>query len=439
MGRLGRRPRGETGTGPGALPKAIAALSRALPGGPSPETFRRAKFDLPEAVAELWSLLFSLLWLIHQEDKVSPRDLPDALEGQIRFVKWVLRCHGYGRQHFYQLPEVGSHGSCELLLAFSWLLAYLSLPEQFLFLRCVHQGDGVWISSCKDLARCPVPLALGPKGRVDIRYIQWLLGKLRFHWRNLYESQQEQCTLLNKIHLYTRGCHPDQSIGHLSVPETEILRFPESSKQLLQELESENSCLEAFLEWKHMELVYWQWMDTVLDTRPGGMPNTSKQDVFLPEILQNCSPKYVTREMDRVQKNLEALRERLQEVVNQQRAAWHMKVSKCSQRLPRPPELSTAKRKEIQEAVGYELTTLDQDCGVKRHPCGLQRLVFRKAREPNNSGAQSVTKIIQLLKREEASLERTLRRLQEECQQELAILAHGLEGVIWIPPPYPRR
>ncbi|XP_056667059.1 tubulin epsilon and delta complex protein 1 isoform X1 [Monodelphis domestica] len=388
MGRLGRRPRGETGTGPGALPKAIAALSRALPGGPSPETFRRAKFDLPEAVAELWSLLFSLLWLIHQEDKVSPRDLPDALEGQIRFVKWVLRCHGYGRQHFYQLPEVGSHGSCELLLAFSWLLAYLSLPEQFLFLRCVHQGDGVWISS---------------------------------------------------IHLYTRGCHPDQSIGHLSVPETEILRFPESSKQLLQELESENSCLEAFLEWKHMELVYWQWMDTVLDTRPGGMPNTSKQDVFLPEILQNCSPKYVTREMDRVQKNLEALRERLQEVVNQQRAAWHMKVSKCSQRLPRPPELSTAKRKEIQEAVGYELTTLDQDCGVKRHPCGLQRLVFRKAREPNNSGAQSVTKIIQLLKREEASLERTLRRLQEECQQELAILAHGLEGVIWIPPPYPRR
>lgn len=34
----------------GALPEAIAALSRTLPAGPSPETFRRAKFDLPEAV-----------------------------------------------------------------------------------------------------------------------------------------------------------------------------------------------------------------------------------------------------------------------------------------------------------------------------------------------------------------------------------------------------
>lgn len=33
-----------------ALPEAIAALSRSLPAGPSPEIFRRAKFDRPEAV-----------------------------------------------------------------------------------------------------------------------------------------------------------------------------------------------------------------------------------------------------------------------------------------------------------------------------------------------------------------------------------------------------
>lgn len=33
-----------------ALPEAVAALSRSLPAGPSPEIFRRAKFDRPEAV-----------------------------------------------------------------------------------------------------------------------------------------------------------------------------------------------------------------------------------------------------------------------------------------------------------------------------------------------------------------------------------------------------
>ncbi|XP_072485747.1 tubulin epsilon and delta complex protein 1 isoform X1 [Notamacropus eugenii] len=437
MGRLGRRPRADLG--PGALPKAISALSRALRGGPSPEIFRKAKFDLPEAVSELWSLLFSLLWLIHQEGIVAPRDPPDALEDQIRFVKWVLCCHGYGRRRFYQLPEVDSHGSCELLLAFSWLLVHFSLPERFLCLSCVHQGDDVRICSCKDLASYPVPLTIGPKERVDIHYIQWLLGKLRFQWRSLYASQQEQCTLLNKIHMYTRGCHPDLSIGHLSVSETEILRFPESNKQLLQQLESENSCLEAFLEWKHMELVYWQWMDTVLDVNPIGIPNTGKQDVFLPDIMEYCSPKHITGEMDKVQKNLEALRQRLKEAVNQQRAAWHTKVNRCSQKLTKLPELSTAMMKEIQEAVGCELAALEQDCGVKSSSHGLQRLVFREGGEPTSSGTYHVTKVIQVLRREEASLEKTFRRLQEECQQELAILAHGLEGVIWILPPYLRR
>lgn len=49
-GQMGRRRRGYGAAGVGTLPEAIAALSRALPGGPSPETFRRAKFDRPEAV-----------------------------------------------------------------------------------------------------------------------------------------------------------------------------------------------------------------------------------------------------------------------------------------------------------------------------------------------------------------------------------------------------
>ncbi|KAM9064719.1 tubulin epsilon and delta complex protein 1 isoform X1 [Sarcophilus harrisii] len=430
MGRLSGCRRGDWG--PRALPKAIAALSRALPGKPSPETFRRAKFDLPEAVAELWSLLFSLLWLIHQKGVGSRREPPDALEGQIHFVKWMLRCHGYGRHHFYHLPEVGSQGSCELLLAFSWLLEYFNLPERFLC--CVHQVDDVWICSCKDLPSYRVPLDLGPKGRVDIRYIQWLLGKLRFQWRSLYASQQEQCNLLNKIHLYTRGCYLEESIDHLSVLETELFRFSGSTKHLLQQLESENSCLEGFLEWKHMELVYWQWMDTVLDTRPVDNPNTVKQDIILPEILEYCNPQYLTEEMDKIEKNLEALSQRLQEAVNRHRAAWNTKVCGCSQRLQRLPELSTITMKEIQEAVGYELAALEQDWGVKSWPHGLHRLLFRQAGELSSSEIHQMTRVIQILRKEEARLKKTLRSLQKECHQELAILTQGLEGVIWVLP-----
>lgn len=36
-------------------------------------------------------------------------------------------------------------------------------------------------------------------GRVDVRHLQWLMGKLRFRWRSLMASQQEQCALLGKV------------------------------------------------------------------------------------------------------------------------------------------------------------------------------------------------------------------------------------------------
>lgn len=37
---------------------------------------------------------------------------------------------------------------------------------------------------------------------MDLRCVQWLLGKLRFRWRHLVSSQQEQCILLGKVVWY---------------------------------------------------------------------------------------------------------------------------------------------------------------------------------------------------------------------------------------------
>uniref|UniRef100_A0A8D2CPL3 Uncharacterized protein n=1 Tax=Sciurus vulgaris TaxID=55149 RepID=A0A8D2CPL3_SCIVU len=61
MGRRRRRVDSEAGAGAWTLPEVIAALSRSLPAGPSPEIFRRAKFDRPEAAPALWRLLFQVL------------------------------------------------------------------------------------------------------------------------------------------------------------------------------------------------------------------------------------------------------------------------------------------------------------------------------------------------------------------------------------------
>ncbi|XP_045679342.1 tubulin epsilon and delta complex protein 1 isoform X2 [Phyllostomus hastatus] len=413
MGR--RRRRVDRADGAGALPEAIASLSRTLPGGPSPETFRRAKFDRPEAAPALWRLLFCVL----SQLGVGGATASPAPEAQARWVKSELLSQGYPRQGLAQLPEDGSGGSRELLLALSWLLARQPLPERLLAQTHVQLGDEMPVCECDILASqgLPAPRAEAD-GPVDARHLQWLMGKLRFRWRTLMASQQEQCALLGKIHWYTRGCHSDRRLGHLSVAETELLRDPESGRQLLRRLESENARLEAALEWRHREVVFWPWMDTVL----GACPPETPQPASVPRPCE-----FGAEELER---QLRALQEELRAAVEARRAAWEARVG------GRGLEWSVAQR-ATQEAVGQELVALRQawerggDLARAHGPC---RLVRTEAGVPAGPGLQAA-QVIRVLQSREACLEETLRQLQAQCQQQLARLAGALPSLIWILPP----
>lgn len=39
----------------------------------------------------------------------------------------------------------------------------------------------------------------GAEDRVDVRYLQWLNGRLRLQWRALHAQHQEHCKLLHKV------------------------------------------------------------------------------------------------------------------------------------------------------------------------------------------------------------------------------------------------
>ncbi|XP_073656054.1 tubulin epsilon and delta complex protein 1 isoform X4 [Tursiops truncatus] len=195
MGRRRRRRRVDPADAARALPEAIAALSQTLPAGPSPETFRRAKFDRPEAAPALWRLLFRVL-SPQLADGASASFSPEA---QVRSVKLALRTQGYPRRALAQLPDDGSQGGRELLLALAWLLARGPLPERLLTQNRVQLGDEMPVCECEALASPGPPApSVEADGCVDIRHLQWLMGKLRFRWRNLMASQQEQCALLGK-------------------------------------------------------------------------------------------------------------------------------------------------------------------------------------------------------------------------------------------------
>uniref|UniRef100_A0A2K5E622 Tubulin epsilon and delta complex 1 n=1 Tax=Aotus nancymaae TaxID=37293 RepID=A0A2K5E622_AOTNA len=475
---MGRRRR-RVDPAAGALPEAIAALSRSLPSGPSPEIFRRAKFDRPEATPALWQLLFRVL---------APLPLDNALaslapEVQARLVKSALRSQGYPRLALAQLPEDGSQGSRELLLALSWLLARGPVPEQMLAQTRVPLGDEMTVCQCEALAS-PGPPAPQVRAEepVDVRHVQWLMGKLRFRWRQLVSSQQEQCSLLSKIHQYTRGCHGDQSLGHLSVAEAEMLRDPEGGqvsgvgtprnldlaypkglhfsctpgmgprtfwkdlwlvceqpclllacsllsplRALLRTLECENRRLEAVLAWRRTELVFWRWMDTVLDTCAPGAPAATSQGTFLPRI-----PEHRGGELELVAWELRALQEELQEAAERRRAAWEAEAGGCG----RGPEWS-AVRRASREAVETELGALRRRWEQDRDPAqphGPRRLVRREDGAAGDRDLRAA-EVIRTLRSQEVCLEAVLRQLQGQCRQELARLAGALPGLIWILPP----
>ncbi|XP_073212347.1 tubulin epsilon and delta complex protein 1 isoform X2 [Lepidochelys kempii] len=383
----------------GALPAAIGALCRALPPGsrPAPETFRLAKFDRPEASLQIWRLLYSLLKQIHDGGWTEL----DTIGTQIRFVKSVLWYHGYGRPEFYQLPSDSSQGSRELLLAFSWLLNRISLLEQLLTVN-----------------------------RVKIR------------------DEASVCT----IHSYTSGCHMDQTIGHFSVTETDLIRQPDSYKQLLQSLESETSRLEAFLEWKRLEPVYWHWMETVLDTLSEDANTFKSEDVCkekntLPNANLCCHiASNIIGEIDKLTKDLVTLHDGLHELVTCKKSAWYEKVKSRERTLPDEREFCAAVR-TITEAVKLKLSDLKYHCAHKKNGMhGPYRLVFKDKRSASKTGFLSsvskepitnvvnATEVISKLQMEEATLKRELKRLQEECRHKLDEIAEGLVGVICIPP-----
>ncbi|NXS49431.1 TEDC1 protein, partial [Balaeniceps rex] len=251
---------------------------------------------------------------------------------------------------------------------------------------------------------------------------------------------------LFQIHLFTSGSHMDQNLGHFSVTETDLIKQPENYKQLLQLLESETMQLEAFLEWKQLEPVYWQWMETVLDNMAEEGNMRESQDAHMeesrPPKATLCCPwaDSLTGQIDRLSRDLMTLRDQLHELVTHRKAAWCEKVKTREEELQK--EWFSATARKIQESVELKLLHL---APKKNKMHGSCRLVFRSKHPASKTGfgrsvsqelvsAVSAKEVIRELQMREASLERELKQLQEECRQRLDEIAEGLDGVICISP-----
>ncbi|XP_030071183.1 tubulin epsilon and delta complex protein 1 isoform X2 [Microcaecilia unicolor] len=401
--------------------------------------------------AEFWKLLYGLLKKVCG---ARTSDLNDEnIDAQIRFVKSVLWYYGYGILDFYHLPYDGSQGSRELLLAFSWLLHTQHVLEKLLEANKIRVGDEISVCMCDTIktVRCKskeeTALPFSQRGETDIRYLQWLNGKLRFCWRTLHTAKLEEVAVLHKIHLYTRGCHIDPNINHLSVTETDLLRQPENCNKLVKLLESENSRLKAYLEWKRVESVYWQWMESVLDckleeARSLQLQNSRNENNTL-QIAEFCRGNVHTiGEVEKLNNNLVRLHDELEEIVSCKKVLWNEKVKAREKELLNMREFCATVMK-IEQEVKKKTEDLKYHCThIKTEMHGSYRLVFKddKAGFTKSVNRQSsvdvikATEVLSELRRKEVKLEKEFKKLQKECRKKLDEIAESMDGVICIPP-----
>ncbi|KAM6973257.1 tubulin epsilon and delta complex protein 1 [Aplochiton taeniatus] len=200
---------------------------------PNPESFRRAKFNKGgEVVEDFWKLLNDISIII----STNHQKKTDVGSGYT-LVGETLWLSGWGADledaHMERKEVTREKGSRQLLLALGWLISS-DLLEQLLRQKAAELDTTLTLSPILTLS----PTQVQSKGEglhLDsalLRKLQWLIGCLKFQGRTLLTMQEERVRLLHQ--------------------ECELM-------QRLCEL------LEAYLHWKHMEKLFWVWMDSVLD------------------------------------------------------------------------------------------------------------------------------------------------------------------------------
>ncbi|MCJ8737132.1 hypothetical protein PDJAM_G00020650 [Pangasius djambal] len=395
---------------------------------PAAEVFRRAKFNRTDAVQDLWCLLSSLLVKGFEPDcACSELTNLSNPETQLRFVKSALWHSGYGGWWVVGPRACESReeiGSRDLLLAFSWLIASGNLLEALLRERLL-QSDV--LSSAAGGPPEELELDLNGCEGKDIGRLQWQYGKLKLQWRSLLTAQQEQAKLTDKICSHMSSpptCYP--STAH--VPK---LTGSTALEKDLERIQSLNGTLEAYLEWKNVEPLFWCWMDSVID----GYLSDGSVDVLLRDqaVTQSCS------HGDKARRSLR----RLDKMLLRLQTKHEDRLDKCTD----TTRLSPRQKEEVERRVaarlqGFSLvntlTAIDRGFTPYFQEPQTSRSTSKHQRgdsgQAQTSGMLQASSVIKELRHRKAILEWEMELLRQSQREEMQSKADTLEGLVFILP-----
>ncbi|XP_040916476.1 tubulin epsilon and delta complex protein 1 [Toxotes jaculatrix] len=236
----------------GTLCRLLAATG--LDAVPAPETFRRAKFGGGlEVEDQFWQLLTNIL---QRSGSVSSEASAHLSGGHRKLVAAGLWQTGYHADWMYG-REVGegeegrSLSSRDLLLALGWLLATGTLEK--LLTQRVQQLDKALLTPIPE-----VNTHISHELQLDSASLR------RLHWRIGYLRHQRRI-LLSMLEERTRLLHAVSSAGLSSSVSSSSDQSSTALKEDCIRMRQLCDLLEAYLNWKQVEKVFWTWMDSVVD------------------------------------------------------------------------------------------------------------------------------------------------------------------------------
>ncbi|KAK9960143.1 hypothetical protein ABG768_010218 [Culter alburnus] len=435
-----------------SLCKLLSGLS--VESIPTAEAFRRAKFNRKDAALDMWSLLSSLLQRAFALDCACYcRDSKD-FDMQLLFVRSALWHCGYGAPWVVG-PRPPSHieevGSRDLLLALGWVLSSGNLLD-FLLAEKVHQLDMLSSAPTIHLGLLPgqdgvMARGLGEDATVKtdqvLQALQWQYGKLRLQWKSLLSAQEEGSKFTHRV---------ISSISPSAICQPHVtgsLHSNTTSTALDKELERIqvlNGILEAYLDWKLLEPLFWCWMDSVIDSSLTDVSEVEPADWPPGEraVTVRCPHGDKTR---RTVRRLDKMLLRLQTELRARRIeqstltltsqGGHQGVSRLSER----------QRMEVEKKVagyleGLRLTNTSAIISSGFLPCLQDPQPTKPPHRFHNgdpglavtAGKLQASTALGELREREAVLQWQLKRLRQNMKVELQRQASTMEGVVLIPP-----
>ncbi|XP_016400082.1 uncharacterized protein C14orf80 homolog isoform X2 [Sinocyclocheilus rhinocerous] len=423
-----------------SLCKLLSVLS--VESIPTAEAFRRAKFNRKDAAVDMWSLLSRLLQRAFALDCACRDSRIQDYDIQLLFVRSALCYCGYGAPWVVgpwpprHIEEVGSR---DLLLAFGWVLSSGNLLD-FMLAEKIPQG---LIPGQPDVAAHGPGEDASVKKDPVLQALQWQYGKLRLQWKSLLSAQEERSKFTHRAISNispSAVCQPHITGSHHSNTTSTAL------DKELERIQALNGILEAYLDWKLHEPLFWCWMDSVIDSSLADASEVDPADWSPGEwaVTVRCPHGDETR---RAVRRLDKMLLRLQTELRARRIEQSTLTLTSQGGRQGASRLSESQRMKVEKKVsgyleGLRLTNTSAITSRGFLPC-LQDSQPTKpphrfhTGEPGlevTAGKLQASTALDELREREAILQWQLERLRQNMRVEMQRQASTMERMVLIPP-----